>query len=110
MTFLIWFVQPVRVNGVKVYTENVDKRQVIMDLEIRWAVILLNPPLYRENDLMQSWEMKLEVKLYCDLCFVCFQFCWKYRDRRGYKEILLQSRNQKHTGKRWFVKTHLQYT
>uniref|UniRef100_A0AAQ5XQC3 C2 domain-containing protein n=1 Tax=Amphiprion ocellaris TaxID=80972 RepID=A0AAQ5XQC3_AMPOC len=27
--------KPLRVNGVKVYTENVDKRQVIMDLEIR---------------------------------------------------------------------------
>lgn len=29
------FLQPLRVNGVKVYTENVDKRQVIMDLQIR---------------------------------------------------------------------------
>lgn len=29
--------QPLRVNGVKVYTENVDKRQVIMDLQIRYA-------------------------------------------------------------------------
>lgn len=29
--------QPLRVNGVKVYTENVDKRQIIMDLQIRWA-------------------------------------------------------------------------
>lgn len=28
-------VQPLRVNGVKVYTENVDKRQIIMDLQIR---------------------------------------------------------------------------
>ncbi|XP_006809813.2 extended synaptotagmin-2-B [Neolamprologus brichardi] len=27
--------KPLRVNGVKVYTENVDKRQVIMDLQIR---------------------------------------------------------------------------
>ena len=27
-------VQPLRVNGVKVYTENVDKRQIIMDLQI----------------------------------------------------------------------------
>lgn len=31
------FLQPLRVNGVKVYTENVDKRQVIMDLQIRYA-------------------------------------------------------------------------
>lgn len=30
-----FFLQPLRVNGVKVYTENVDKRQVIMDLQIR---------------------------------------------------------------------------
>lgn len=29
--------KPVRVNGVKVYTENVDKRQVIMDLEISFV-------------------------------------------------------------------------
>lgn len=28
--------QPLRINGVKVYTENVDKRQIIMDLQIRW--------------------------------------------------------------------------
>uniref|UniRef100_A0A665XG99 Extended synaptotagmin-2-like n=1 Tax=Echeneis naucrates TaxID=173247 RepID=A0A665XG99_ECHNA len=28
--------KPLRVNGVKVYTENVDKRQVIMDLQIRY--------------------------------------------------------------------------
>lgn len=28
-------VQPLRVNGVKVYSENVDKRQIIMDLQIR---------------------------------------------------------------------------
>jgi hypothetical protein len=27
--------QPLRVNGVKVYTENVDKRQIILDLQIR---------------------------------------------------------------------------
>lgn len=27
--------QPLRINGVKVYTENVDKRQIIMDLQIR---------------------------------------------------------------------------
>uniref|UniRef100_A0A8C4F1R8 Extended synaptotagmin-like protein 2b n=1 Tax=Dicentrarchus labrax TaxID=13489 RepID=A0A8C4F1R8_DICLA len=27
--------KPLRVNGVKVYTENVDKRQIIMDLQIR---------------------------------------------------------------------------
>lgn len=32
--------QPLRVNGVKVYTENVDKRQVIMDLQIRYAANL----------------------------------------------------------------------
>ena len=31
-------VQPLRVNGVKVYKENVDKRQVIMDLQIRYMV------------------------------------------------------------------------
>uniref|UniRef100_A0A673B092 Extended synaptotagmin-like protein 2a n=1 Tax=Sphaeramia orbicularis TaxID=375764 RepID=A0A673B092_9TELE len=29
--------KPLRVNGVKVYTENVDKRQVIMDLEISFV-------------------------------------------------------------------------
>ncbi|KAM4551306.1 extended synaptotagmin-2-A isoform 3-T3 [Odontesthes bonariensis] len=29
--------KPVRVNGVKVYTENVDKRQVIMDLQISFV-------------------------------------------------------------------------
>uniref|UniRef100_A0A4W5LH77 Extended synaptotagmin 2 n=1 Tax=Hucho hucho TaxID=62062 RepID=A0A4W5LH77_9TELE len=29
--------KPLRVNGVKVYTENVDKRQIIMDLEIRYS-------------------------------------------------------------------------
>lgn len=29
--------QPLRVNGVKVYTENVDKRQIIMDMQIRYA-------------------------------------------------------------------------
>ncbi|XP_077471009.1 extended synaptotagmin-2-A [Stigmatopora argus] len=29
--------KPIRVNGVKVYTENVDKRQVIMDLQISFA-------------------------------------------------------------------------
>uniref|UniRef100_A0A096LTG8 Extended synaptotagmin 2 n=1 Tax=Poecilia formosa TaxID=48698 RepID=A0A096LTG8_POEFO len=29
--------QPLRVNGVKVYTENVDKRQVIMDLQISFV-------------------------------------------------------------------------
>lgn len=28
--------QPLRINGVKVYSENVDKRQIIMDLQIRW--------------------------------------------------------------------------
>jgi len=28
-------VKPLRINGVKVYTENVDKRQIIMDLQIR---------------------------------------------------------------------------
>uniref|UniRef100_A0A803T5U2 C2 domain-containing protein n=1 Tax=Anolis carolinensis TaxID=28377 RepID=A0A803T5U2_ANOCA len=27
--------QPLRINGVKVYTENVDKRQIILDLQIR---------------------------------------------------------------------------
>ncbi|KAG7218968.1 hypothetical protein INR49_005546, partial [Caranx melampygus] len=30
-------VLPLRVNGVKVYTENVDKRQVIMDLQISFV-------------------------------------------------------------------------
>ncbi|KAM6948656.1 extended synaptotagmin-2-A [Aplochiton taeniatus] len=29
--------KPIRVNGVKVYTENVDKRQIIMDLEISFV-------------------------------------------------------------------------
>ncbi|KAG9274714.1 extended synaptotagmin-2 [Astyanax mexicanus] len=29
--------KPLRVNGVKVYTENVDKRQIIMDLQISFA-------------------------------------------------------------------------
>ncbi|KAI4791580.1 hypothetical protein KUCAC02_033922, partial [Chaenocephalus aceratus] len=29
--------KPLRVNGVKVYTENVDKRQVIMDLQISFV-------------------------------------------------------------------------
>ncbi|XP_048866680.1 extended synaptotagmin-2-like isoform X2 [Brienomyrus brachyistius] len=29
--------KPLRINGVKVYTENVDKRQVIMDLQISFA-------------------------------------------------------------------------
>ena len=28
-------VQPLRINGVKVYTENVDKRQIILDLQVR---------------------------------------------------------------------------
>lgn len=37
--------QPLRVNGVKVYTENVDKRQVIMDLQIRWVTLLNLLPL-----------------------------------------------------------------
>ncbi|KAF0021546.1 hypothetical protein F2P81_026201 [Scophthalmus maximus] len=32
--------KPLRVNGVKVYTENVDKRQVIMDLQIRYTPTL----------------------------------------------------------------------
>lgn len=35
---LFAFLQPLRVNGVKVYTENVDKRQVIMDLQIRYTI------------------------------------------------------------------------
>uniref|UniRef100_A0A668AKW6 Extended synaptotagmin 2 n=1 Tax=Myripristis murdjan TaxID=586833 RepID=A0A668AKW6_9TELE len=30
--------KPLRVNGVKVYTENVDKRQIIMDLQIRYLL------------------------------------------------------------------------
>lgn len=34
---LLLSLQPLRVNGVKVYTENVDKRQIIMDLEIRYT-------------------------------------------------------------------------
>ncbi|XP_049654217.1 extended synaptotagmin-2 isoform X1 [Accipiter gentilis] len=29
--------QPLRINGVKVYTENVDKRQIILDLQISFA-------------------------------------------------------------------------
>ncbi|KPP60145.1 hypothetical protein Z043_121876, partial [Scleropages formosus] len=29
--------KPLRINGVKVYNENVDKRQIIMDLEISFA-------------------------------------------------------------------------
>uniref|UniRef100_A0A8D0CS50 Extended synaptotagmin 2 n=1 Tax=Sander lucioperca TaxID=283035 RepID=A0A8D0CS50_SANLU len=33
--------KPLRVNGVKVYTENVDKRQVIMDMEIRYIKLLM---------------------------------------------------------------------
>uniref|UniRef100_A0A7N6B9P1 Extended synaptotagmin-like protein 2a n=1 Tax=Anabas testudineus TaxID=64144 RepID=A0A7N6B9P1_ANATE len=40
--------KPLRVNGVKVYTENVDKRQVIMDLQIRYTInrsCLANGPL-----------------------------------------------------------------
>lgn len=32
--------QPLRINGVKVYSENVDKRQIIMDLQIRWHHII----------------------------------------------------------------------
>uniref|UniRef100_A0A8C7IFD8 Extended synaptotagmin 2 n=1 Tax=Oncorhynchus kisutch TaxID=8019 RepID=A0A8C7IFD8_ONCKI len=32
--------KPLRINGVKVYTENVDKRQIIMDLQIRKALLL----------------------------------------------------------------------
>ena len=31
----LFVLQPLRVNGVKVYTENVDQRQIIMDLQIR---------------------------------------------------------------------------
>uniref|UniRef100_A0A8C6UU28 Extended synaptotagmin-like protein 2b n=1 Tax=Neogobius melanostomus TaxID=47308 RepID=A0A8C6UU28_9GOBI len=38
--------KPLRVNGVKVYSENVDKRQIIMDLQIR-CVIYCN--LYDKN-------------------------------------------------------------
>uniref|UniRef100_A0A672HM62 Extended synaptotagmin-2-A-like n=1 Tax=Salarias fasciatus TaxID=181472 RepID=A0A672HM62_SALFA len=34
--------KPLRVNGVKVYTENVDKRQVIMDMQI--SLLLRRPP------------------------------------------------------------------
>lgn len=33
--FFLFSPQALRVNGVKVYTENVDKRQIIMDLQIR---------------------------------------------------------------------------
>eukprot|EP00073_Rattus_norvegicus_P037139 XP_008763231.2 PREDICTED: extended synaptotagmin-2 isoform X1 [Rattus norvegicus] len=33
--------QPLRVNGVKVYTENVDKRQIILDLQISLVFFLL---------------------------------------------------------------------
>uniref|UniRef100_A0A7M4EEE2 Extended synaptotagmin 2 n=1 Tax=Crocodylus porosus TaxID=8502 RepID=A0A7M4EEE2_CROPO len=32
--------QPIRINGVKVYTENVDKRQIVLDLQIR---VILEP-------------------------------------------------------------------
>uniref|UniRef100_A0A671NNX3 Extended synaptotagmin-2-like n=1 Tax=Sinocyclocheilus anshuiensis TaxID=1608454 RepID=A0A671NNX3_9TELE len=31
--------QPLRINGVKVYSENMDKRQIIMDLQIRYTCI-----------------------------------------------------------------------
>ncbi|KAM4689076.1 extended synaptotagmin-2 [Discoglossus pictus] len=33
--------QPLRVNGVKVYTENVDKRQIILDLQISLNVFII---------------------------------------------------------------------
>ncbi|XP_040598259.1 extended synaptotagmin-2 isoform X4 [Mesocricetus auratus] len=32
-----WLNKPLRVNGVKVYTENVDKRQIILDLQISFV-------------------------------------------------------------------------
>uniref|UniRef100_A0AAR2KCH4 Extended synaptotagmin-like protein 2a n=1 Tax=Pygocentrus nattereri TaxID=42514 RepID=A0AAR2KCH4_PYGNA len=39
--------KPLRVNGVKVYTENVDKRQIIMDLQISVSPsLLLSKPLF----------------------------------------------------------------
>ncbi|KAM9333487.1 extended synaptotagmin-2-B isoform 3-T3 [Pholidichthys leucotaenia] len=32
-----WLNKPLRINGVKVYTENVDKRQIIMDLQVSFV-------------------------------------------------------------------------
>uniref|UniRef100_A0A803XXJ3 Extended synaptotagmin 2 n=1 Tax=Meleagris gallopavo TaxID=9103 RepID=A0A803XXJ3_MELGA len=34
---VFFFFQPLRINGVKVYTENVDKRQIILDLQISFV-------------------------------------------------------------------------
>uniref|UniRef100_A0A672UJ07 Extended synaptotagmin 2 n=1 Tax=Strigops habroptila TaxID=2489341 RepID=A0A672UJ07_STRHB len=54
--------QPLRINGVKVYTENVDKRQIILDLQIR-----------------KSWKMVINpllVRIYSDqVCFFSFSPC-----------------------------------
>lgn len=48
--------QPLRVNGVKVYTENVDKRQVIMDLQIRY-VCYFTFPTNRQHQSFQHRRM-----------------------------------------------------
>ncbi|KAG9348046.1 hypothetical protein JZ751_004066 [Albula glossodonta] len=44
---------PLRVNGVKVYTENVDKRQIIMDLQIR----VIMEPLLGDMPLVGALSM-----------------------------------------------------
>uniref|UniRef100_A0A8C7VLL2 Extended synaptotagmin-like protein 2b n=1 Tax=Oncorhynchus mykiss TaxID=8022 RepID=A0A8C7VLL2_ONCMY len=71
--------KPLRINGVKVYTENVDKRQIIMDLQISFV---------------GNTEIDVDIKrYYCKagiksiqvmqkLCY-CLILCWMYKTPGG---------------------------
>lgn len=57
--------QPLRVNGVKVYTENVDKRQVIMDLQIRYAAALSHTEVHTASSCQQTLQAELCLSSCC---------------------------------------------
>uniref|UniRef100_A0A7N6A5W8 C2 domain-containing protein n=1 Tax=Anabas testudineus TaxID=64144 RepID=A0A7N6A5W8_ANATE len=61
--------KPLRINGVKVYTENVDKRQIVMDLQIRRIFITQGHPYcLLNNSLLHSVYLPFLLSLNSPSC------------------------------------------